>query len=219
MKDIQLLKKINMTGQFNKFLEIIESAPEDFISNDQNNNVITSMIIDNRDYKTNCSVWFGTNKSKLIRIPICNKPSQECQGIVVDTEEVGITSMDIFENILIMAHYDGTIQIWENQKIIDIIKDVKCEIIYIKFIKVNLKKKKYEFICSDSNGIVNYIKRAKSLLKSKNLKEEITSCKEFPVYKICFFSKEKDLQKVKKKNIILALATLKNVSLIMWVKC
>ena len=213
MKDIQLFKSLNKNRQFQKLLENLDSAPEDYKSFTQNNTVITSMIIDNRDYNTNCSIWLGTNKSKLIRIPICNKPSKDCQGMVIDTEEVGITSMDNFENYLVTGHYNGTIQIWENQTVFETIKETQCEILQIKFLKINVRKKKYEFIYSDSNGIVNYIRRARYYLMSKNLKEQILSCKEFPIYKICFFSKEKNLRNIKKKNIILALVSMKNISL------
>ena len=211
--NVQLFKYINMAGQYNQFIQNAKSSLDDYISKEQKEEVPTSIIIDNRDYKTNCSIWFGTNKAKLIRIPICIKPSKECQGMVIDSEEAGITSMDIFENFLIMGHTDGTIQIWEDQKIIDKIKDIKCEIIQVKFIKINPKKKKYEFIYSDANGTVNYVKRAKIYLMSRNVNEQLTSCKEFPIYKICLFSKEKDLKTIKKKNILICLVSLKNVSL------
>jgi len=112
-----------------------------------------------------------------------------------------------------MGHIDGSIQILEDHKIIDKINDTNSEIIQIKFIKINSKKKKYEFIYSNSNGIVNYVKRAKALIKSKNISEQILSCEEFPVYKISLFSKEKDLNIIKKKNIVIALVSLENVSL------
>ena len=211
--NINLFKELNMTGQYNQFLKDGKLFLDDYISSDQKEEVPTAMIIDNRDYKTNCSIWFGTNKSKLIKIPICSRPSKDCQGMVMTTEEVGITSIDIFENFLIMGYKDGGIQIMEDQKIIDKTKDIKCEILQIKFIKINSKKKKYEFIYSTSNGIVNYVKKAKTLIMSRNINEQIISCKEFPVYKICLFSKEKDLKIIKKKNILIALVSLKNVSL------
>ena len=210
---VQLFKLINMNPQYNQFLQSGTTKLNDYISIDQEDEVPTVMALDNRDYKTNCSIWFGTNKSKLIRIPICSKPSKDCQGMVIDTEEVGISAIDSFENYLIMGHFDGTIQIWEDQKVIDKIKDIKNEILKIKFIKINIKKKKYEFIYSDSNGMVNYVKRAKILLMSRNQNEQIVSNKEFPVYKISIFSKEKDLKNIKKKNILIALTSLQNVSL------
>ena len=210
---VQLFKSINMNGQYNQFKQNGNIKLEDYKSSEQKDEVPTAIIIDNRDYKTNCSIWFGTNKSKLIRIPICSKPSKECQGMVIDSQEAGITCMDIFEDFLIMGHIDGTIQILENQKIIEKIKDIKNEIIQIKFLKINPKKKKYEFIYSDSNGTVNYIRRHKIYLVSRNTTEQISSNNEFPVYKICIFSKEKDLKIIKKKNMIIALASLKNVSL------
>ena len=210
---VQLFKDFNMAGQYNQFLQNSKSSLEDYISIDQKNEVPTAMIIDNRDYKTNCSICIGTNKSTLIKIPICNKPSKDCQGMMIKTEEIGISSIDCFENYLIMGHINGCIQIIEDQKIIDKMKDAKNEIIQIKFLKINTKKKKVEFIYSDSNGIVNYVKRAKTLIMSRNINEQIASCKEFPVYKICLFSKEKDLKIIKKKNILIALASLKNVSL------
>ena len=210
---VQLFKKLNMTAQYNQFLKDGQLFLDDYISSDQKEEVPTAMVVDNIDYKTNCSVWFGTNKSKLIRIPICNKPSKDCQGMVIDTEEVGITSIDCFGNYLIMGHIDGNIKIMENQKIIDTIKDIESEIIQIKFLKINSKKKKYEFIYSNSNGIVNYVKRAKTMFLSRNMNEQILSCKEFPVYKISLFSKEKDLKIIKKKDILISLVSLKNVSL------
>ena len=211
--NVQLFKSIGMGAQYNQFLQSGSGKLDDFITNDEKEEVPTVIIGDIRDYKTNCSIWIGTNKGKLIRIPICQKPSKDCQGIVVDTEECGISAMDIFENYLIMGHFDGTIQIWEDQKVIDKIKDIKCEIIKIKFIKINIKKKKYEFIVSDANGNVSYIKRAKVLMMSRNQYEQIASNKEFPVYKITTFSKDKDLKNIKKKNILIALTTLQNVSL------
>ena len=211
--NIQLFKSINMNGQYQQFKQNGNIKLDDYKSSEQTEEVPTTMILDNRDYKSNCSIWFGTNKAKLIRIPICSKPSKDCQGMVIDSQETGITCLDIFENFLIMGHVDGTIQILENQKIIEKIKDIKNEIIQIKFLKINSKKKKFEFIYSDSNGAVTYIRRHKVYLVSRNASEQIASNKEFPVYKICIFSKEKDLTTIKKKNIIIALASLKNVSL------
>ena len=213
---VQLFKYIGMERQFNQFINSSKLTLEDYISSDQKEEVLTTMIIDNKDYKTNCSIWFGTNKAKLIRIPICSKPSKECQGMVIDSEEAGITSMDIFENFLIMGHMNGTIQIWEEQKVIEKIKDIKdikSEILQVKFLKVNSKKKKYEFIFSDANGNVIYAKRAKIMYMSRNVSEQIYSSNEYPIYKICLYSEEKDLKIIKKKNIVLALASLKNVSL------
>ena len=214
-KDIKvnIFKLINMTSQYNQFSQTGTALLNDYLSNDQKDEVPTTMLIDNRDYRTNCSICFGTNKSKLIKIPICSKPSKDCQGMVIDTEEVGISSMDIFENFFILGHFDGSIQIMEDQKIIDKIKDIKSNIINIKFLKINKKKQKYEFIYSDSDGEVNYVKRAKSLIMSRNHNEQIDYNKEYPVYKICIFSKEKDLKNIKKKNILIALASLQNVSL------
>ena len=210
---VNLFKYINMERQYNQFIKNNISKLNDYISSEQIEEVPTTMIIDNKDYKTNCSVWFGTNKAKLIRIPICSKPSKECQGMVIDLEEAGITCMDIFENFLIMGHIDGTIQIMEEQKVIDKIKDIKSEILQVKFIKVNSKKKKYEFIYSDASGNVNYAKRAKIMLMSRNLNEQIISSNEFPIYKICLFGQEKDLKIIKKKKILIALVSLKNISL------
>ena len=95
---VQLFKSINMNGQYNQFKQNGNIKLEDYKSSEQKDEVPTAIIIDNRDYKTNCSIWFGTNKSKLIRIPICSKPSKECQGMVIDSQEAGITCMDIFED-------------------------------------------------------------------------------------------------------------------------
>ena len=50
--------------------------------------------------------------------------------------------MDVFENYSITGHVDGSIQILEDQKMIDKIKEIKVEILNIKFIKINSKKKK-----------------------------------------------------------------------------
>ena len=213
--NVDLFRNIGMGAQYNQFLQSGSAKLDDYITNDEKEEVPTVIVGDIRDYKTNCSIWIGTNKGKLIRIPICQKPSKDCQGIVVDTEECGISAMDVFENYLIMGHFDGTIQIWEDQKVIEKIKDIKCEIIKIKFIKINIKKKKYEFIVSDANGNVSYMKRIKNYIiyMSRNQNEQIVSNKEFPVYKINIFSKEKDLKNIKKKNILIALATLQNVSL------
>ena len=51
------------------------------------------------------------------------------------------------------------------------------------------------------------------MLMSRNLNESISSNKEFPIYKICLFSNEKDLKIIKKKNILMVFVSLKNVSL------
>ena len=211
--NIQLFNYINIDRYYNQFIQSSKLTLDDYISSDQKEEVPTTIFIDNKDYLTNCSIWFGTNKAKLIRIPICNKPSKECQGMVIEIEEVGITCIDIFENYLIIGHIDGTIQIWENQKIIEKIKDIKSEILQVKFIKINSKKKKYEFIYSDANGNVNYVKRAKIMLMSRNVNELIASNNEFPVYKICIYSQEKDLKIIKKRNILMAFVSLKNISL------
>ena len=210
---INLFKEINMKAQFNQLSKKGGIKLKDYLSNDEKEEIPTAMAIDNRDYKTNCSILFGTNKGKLIRIPICAKPSTECQGMILDTEEKGISTLDVFGNCLITGHFDGTIQIFEEQKLIDKIKDINCQILKIKFLKVNSKKKKYEFIYSDENGIVYFVKRVKSMIFSKNQNEQIVSNKQYPVYKIDIFSTEKDLSIIKKKNTIIALASLNNISL------
>ena len=209
--NIQLFKYLNMTGQYNQFLQNGKFSINDYLSNEQKEEVPTAMAIDNYNYKINNFIWFGTNKGNLLRIPICSKPSQENQSIVVDSEETGISSLDVFENSLITGHFDGTIQLLENQNILEKIKDIKKEIIQIKFIKANSKKKKYEFIFSDLGGNVNYIKIYKSLFSKNKIKQSITENKDFPVYKICLFSLEPN--KIKKKNTIIALASLNNVTL------
>ena len=139
--NIQLLKYTNMAGQTNQFLQDGKIHLLDYTSPDQKEEIPTSMVLDNRDDKTNCSMWFGTNKATLIKIPICSKPSKDCQGMIIGTEEVGISSVDVFENYSITGHVDGSIQILEDQKMIDKIKEIKVEILNIKFIKINSKKK------------------------------------------------------------------------------
>ena len=207
-----LYKFINMKAQYNQFLQNGKFSLIEYLSKEQKEEMPTTFALDNQDYKTNCSIWFGTNKGTLIKIPICNKPSKDCQAIVIDSEEKGISSLDIFENNIIMGHMNGTIQIWEGQKIIDKIKDVKSLIIQIKFIKINIKKKKYEFIYSDKDGNVKYVQRGKTLM-GKNLVEDIYCSKEYPIYKICLFNKDNNLKINKKKNLIIALASLNNVIL------
>ena len=212
--NIQLLKYTNMTGQTNQFLQDGKIHLLDYTSPDQKEEIPTSMVLDNRNDKTNCSMWFGTNKATLIKIPICSKPSKDCQGMIIGTEEVGISSVDVFENYSITGHVDGSIQILEDQKMIDKIKEIKVEILNIKFIKINSKKKKYEFIYSDINGNVNFVKRAKILLVSRNQTDLVLQNNDFPIYKINIFSKEKDLKIAKKKNMVIALASMKNITLI-----
>ena len=211
---VLLYKFLNMKAQYNQFLQNGKFSLIEYISNEQKEEIPTAYVLDNQDYKTNCSIWFGTNKGTLIKIPICSKPSDECQGIVIDSEEKGISSMDLFENNIIMGHTNGTIQIWEGLKIIDKIKDVKSLILQIKFVKINLKKKKYEFIYSDKDGNVKYVQRGKTLM-GKNIIEDIYSCKnaQYPVYKICLFNKDNNVKINKKKNLIIALASLNNVIL------
>ena len=212
--NVQLFKYVNMSGQTNQFLQDGKASLEDYTSQSQKEEVPTTMVLDNRDDKTNCSVWFGTNKATLIKIPICSKPSKECQGIIIGTEEVGITAMDAFENYSITGHLDGSIQILEDQKMIEKIKEVKVEILNIKFIKINMKKKKYEFIYSDVKGNVNFMKRAKILLVSRNQNEQIMQNSDFPIFKISIFTKEKDLKISKKKNMVIALVNMKNIILV-----
>jgi len=212
--NVQLFKYVNMAGQTNQFLQDGKTSLTEYTSQEQKEEVPTTMVIDNRDDKTNCSMWFGTNKATLIKIPICSKPSKECQGMIIGTEEVGITTIDVFENYSITGHIDGSIQILEDQKMIDKIKEVKVEILTIKFLKINMKKKKYEFIYSDVKGNVNFMKRAKILLVSRNQTEQIIQNVDFPIYKISIFSKEKNLKISKKKNMIIALANIKYISLI-----
>jgi len=77
-----------------------------------------------------------------------------------------------------------------------------------------MKKKKYEFIYSDVKGNVNFIKRAKILLVSRNQTEQIIQCIDYPIYKISIFNKEKNLKIAKKKNMIIALANMRYISLI-----
>ena len=209
---ILLLKYLNMKTQQIQLTKEGKFSLNDYISNDQKDEVPTAMAVDNQDYKTNCSIWLGTNKGTLMKMPICSKPSQDCQGIIISSEEEGISALDVYENCLVMGHINGIMQIWEGQKLIDKINDVKCEILQVRFIKVNKKKKKYEFIYSDSNGNVNYVKRSKSFM-GKNLNEEISSCKEFPIFKISIFNKEKNLKICKKKNLLIGLASLNSVSL------
>ena len=210
--NIQLFKYVNMSAQTNQFLQDIKVSLDEYTSPNQKEEVPTSMILDNNDDKINCSIWFGTNKATLIKIP--SKPSKDNQVMIIKTEEVGITTIDVFENYSITGHVDGSIQILEDLKMIDKIKDIKVEILCIKFIKINMKKKKYEFIYSDANGNVNFIKRAKILLISKNQTEQILQNNDYPVYKISIFKKEKDLKITKKKNMIIALACMKNITLV-----
>ena len=212
--NVQLFKYINMAGQTNQFLLDGKACLEEYTSPSQPEQVPTSLVLDNRDDKTNSSVWFGTNKATIIKLPICNKPSKECQAMIIGTEEIGITALDAFENFSITGHIDGSIQILEDQKMIEKIKEIKVEILNIKFIKINMKKKKYEFIYSDINGNVNFIKRAKILLVSRNQTEQIIQSKDFPIYKIKIFSKEKDLKLAKKKNMVIALCSMKEITLI-----
>ena len=212
--NVQLFKYMNMAGQTNQFLQDGKASLEEYTSLTQKEEVPTTMILDNRDDKTNCSIWFGTNKATLIKIPICPKPSKDCQGLIIDTQEAGITAIDVFENYSITGHIDGSIQILEEQKKIDKISDVKVEILTIKFIKINMKKKKYEFIYSDVKGNVNFIKRAKILLVSRNQTEQILQSIDYPIYKISIFNKEKNSKIYKKKNMIIALANMKCISLI-----
>ena len=212
--NVQLFKYINMSGQTNQFLQSGKASLSEYISKEQKEEVPTAMVIDNRDYKTNCSVWLGTNKASLIKIPICSKPSKDCKGLIIGTDEIMITSMDVFENYSITGHLDGTIQILEDQKMIEKIKEIKIEILQIKFLKINMKKKKYEFIYSDIKGNVNFIKRAKILLVSRNQTELLMQSPDFPIYKISIFKREKDLKITKKKNMIIALINMKNISLI-----
>ena len=212
--NVQLFKYVNIEGQTKQFLQDGKISLNEYTSQDQKEEVPTTMVLDNRDDKTNCSVWFGTNKATLIKIPICSKPSKECQGMFIGTDEAGITAMNVFENYSITGHIDGSIQILEDQKMIEKIKDIKVEILNIKFLKVNMKKKKFEFILSDIRGNVYYIKRAKILMVSRNQTEQIIKGGDFPVYKINVFSREKDLKVAKKKNMVIALANMKNISLI-----
>ena len=60
---VQLFKSINMNGQYNQFKQNGNIKLEDYKSSEQKDEVPTAMIIDNRDYKTNCSIWFGTNSN------------------------------------------------------------------------------------------------------------------------------------------------------------
>ena len=64
--NIQLFKSLNMAGQYNQFFQEGKLLLDDYISSEQKDEIPTAMIIDNRDYKANCSIWFGRNKSKLI---------------------------------------------------------------------------------------------------------------------------------------------------------
>ena len=75
-----------MAGQTNQFLQDGKIHLLDYTSPDQKEEIPTSMVLDNRDDKTNCSMWFGTNKATLIKIPICSKPSKDCQGMIIGTE-------------------------------------------------------------------------------------------------------------------------------------
>ena len=80
-----------MSGQTNQFLQSGKASLSEYISKEQKEEVPTAMVIDNRDYKTNCSVWLGTNEASLIKIPICSKPSKDCKGLIIGTDEIMIT--------------------------------------------------------------------------------------------------------------------------------
>ncbi len=54
--NIQLFKSLNMAGQYNQFFQEGKLLLDDYISSEQKDEVPTAMIIDNRDYKTNCSI-------------------------------------------------------------------------------------------------------------------------------------------------------------------
>ena len=55
-KKVQLFKYLGLERQFNQFINSSKLALDDYISSDQKEEVVMTMIIDNKDYKTNCSI-------------------------------------------------------------------------------------------------------------------------------------------------------------------
>lgn len=53
---VQLFKYLGLERQFNQFINSSKLALDDYISSDQKEEVVMTMIIDNKDYKTNCSI-------------------------------------------------------------------------------------------------------------------------------------------------------------------
>ena len=121
---------------------------------------------------------------------------------------------------MVTGHQKGLISFWENCKSYDSTRNISSqkkggsEIVCLKIIKINSKKKKIEIIFSDILGNVFYLNRYKGLFKNTETKELLLFYVNCPIYKITFWCHEQNLTKTKKKLMLFSLTSSKGVTLL-----
>ena len=197
------------------------------IKNNNTEEVFSTFIIDKPNQepgnKAQIYMYAGTFKGKIIKVLLNNRKTQNNTNTndniseIFDSKEDCINSIDIFENIMVTGHQNGSILFWEDNKIFDKKKNItnqkKNDILYLKIIKINQKKKKFEILYSDIIGNVYFLKISKYLIKYVETKELLINDNLVLTYKISFFT-QINLTKIKKKEMLFALTSTKGITLL-----
>jgi hypothetical protein len=167
-------------------------------------------------------IYAGTNKGKIVKIKLNNKNTlKDVENFdTCSLKDEGITCIDVYDKYMVTGHQKGLISFWENCKSYDSTRNISSqkkggsEIVCLKIIKINSKKKKIEIIFSDILGNVFYLNRYKGLFKNTETKELLLFYVNCPIYKITFWCHEQNLTKTKKKLMLFSLTSSKGVTLL-----
>ena len=104
------------------------------IKNNNTEEVFSTFIIDKPNQepgsKDQIYMYAGTFKGKIIKVLLNNKKTQNNTNTndniseIFDSKEDCINSIDIFENIIVTGHQNGSILFWEDNKILDKKKNI-----------------------------------------------------------------------------------------------
>ena len=188
-------------------IDILKTTNKDLlyktIENIQINDKLNCFSLD----KSSSIIYSGSSLGNIYIFELSNGKIIE----KINTKESEIMSINIYNNFIVTGHKNGVILIFQDNKLIDTIKDNNSSIIFVEFIKINLTKKKIELISSDLNGNVKLIIRAKGFFLNKNISEIIFESKNTPVYNIIIINNEIDFSKTKKKNMIFIFCSIFNI--------
>ena len=118
-------------------IDILKTTNKDLlyktIENIQLNDKLNCFSLD----KSSSIIYSGSSLGNIYIFEISNGNIIE----TINTKESEIMSINIYNNFIVTGHKNGVILIFHDNKLIDTIKDSNNSIIYVEFIKINLKKK------------------------------------------------------------------------------